>query len=309
MKIVVALGGNALLKRGQPLTQENQRTNIKQAATQIAQVIDNNSIIITHGNGPQVGLLAQQSLNQNNEQAYPLDVLDSQTEGMIGYVIEQEMNNALSTNTDVVTLLTQVVVDINDVAFLHPTKPIGAVFSEEQAKILADKYNWSIAADGEFFRRVVPSPKPQSIIELNAIRLLVDQGIIVICAGGGGIPVHINSEGKYNGVEAVIDKDHCSSLLANKIDADLLVIATDVEGIFLDWKTPDQRQCFNVTPKELSQYTFPEGSMGPKVQAACDFVTTTGKRAVIGSLGSINEIIAGTAGTQITLEGKGASFY
>jgi carbamate kinase len=309
MKIVVALGGNALLKRKQPLTQENQQINIKQAVKQIAQVVPNNTVIITHGNGPQIGLLAQQSLNENNEQAYPLDVLDSQTEGMIGYLIEQEMNNALGSSIDVVTVLTQVIVDINDTAFTHPTKPIGAVFNEQQAKLLADKYNWSIAPDGEYFRRVVPSPKPKSIVELNAIRLLVDKGMIVICAGGGGIPVHIDDNGKYRGVEAVIDKDYCSSLLADNIDADLLVIATDVDGIFLDWKTADQRQFFNVTPEELSQYTFPVGSMGPKVQAACEFVNNTGKRAVIGSLENIEAIVAGTAGTQITPTGDGATFH
>lgn len=309
MKIIVALGGNALLKRGQPLTEENQRRNIQKAVIQISRIVSNNSVIITHGNGPQIGLLAQQSLNQNNEQTYPLDILDSQTEGMIGYLIEQEMNNVLGSNKDIVTVLTQVVVDVNDPAFLHPSKPIGAVLSKEQAQQLAEKYQWKVAQDGEYFRRVVPSPKPKNILELKPIRLLIEQGIIVICAGGGGIPVHLSEDGKYDGVEAVIDKDHCSSLLAHQLDADLLVIATDVDGIYLDWNTPNQRQFFNVTPDELSQYDFPEGSMGPKVEAACDFVKRTGKRAVIGSLESIDSIVAGKAGTQITLKNNGARFH
>lgn len=309
MKIVVALGGNALLKRGQPLTEKNQRKNIQKAVIQISRIVSNNSVIITHGNGPQIGLLAQQSLNQNNEQTYPLDILDSQTEGMIGYLIEQELNNVLGSNKDIVTVLTQVVVDVNDPAFLHPSKPIGAVLNKEKAQLLAEKYKWNIAQDGEYFRRVVPSPKPKSILELNAIQLLIEKGIIVICAGGGGIPVHLSEDGKYNGVEAVIDKDHCSSLLANQLDADLLVIATDVNGIYLDWNTPSQRLLFNVTPEELSQYSFPQGSMGPKVEAVCDFVQKTGKRAVVGSLEDIDAIVAGKAGTQITLEGTGNTFH
>jgi carbamate kinase len=303
MRIVIALGGNALLQRGEPMTAENQRANIRLAAERIAIVAPGNEVVVAHGNGPQVGLLALQSAAYADSgagpAAYPLDVLGAQTEAMIGYVIEQELGNLLPFETPLATLLTMVEVDREDPAFDHPTKPIGPIYTREAAERGQREHGWAIAPDGDSYRRVVASPEPQRIFEIRPIRSLLEQGTIVICAGGGGIPTMYDDERKLHGVEAVIDKDLASALLASELSADLLVIATDVDGVYTGWGTPDQRRLGRVTVAELAELDLPAGSMGPKVEAACGFVTSTGKQAVIGSLADIAEIVAGSAGTRV----------
>jgi carbamate kinase len=299
MRIVVALGGNALLQRGQPMTAENQRANIRLAAERIAAVAPGNEIVIAHGNGPQVGLLALQSAAYTAVDPYPLDVLGAETEAMIGYVIEQELGNILPSDQTFATLLTMIEVDPGDPAFGNPTKPIGPVYEKETAEKLAAENGWSIAPDGDKFRRVVPSPRPRRIFEISPIRTLVEQGCIVVCAGGGGIPTMYGEDGKLHGAEVVIDKDLAASLLAEELDADLLVIATDVDGVYTRWGTPEQARLGSVTVEEVVEMKLPAGSMGPKVAAACEFATKTGNEAVIGSLADIDQIVAGTAGTRV----------
>ena len=299
MRIVIALGGNALLQRGQPMTAENQRANIRVAAERIAAIAPGNQLVIAHGNGPQVGLLALQDAAYTEVDPYPLDVLGAETEAMIGYVIEQELGNLLPFEQPFATLLTQIGVDPKDPAFGNPTKPIGPIYDKATAEKLAADKGWSIAPDGEHFRRVVPSPKPQRIFEIRPIRMLVDAGVIVICAGGGGIPTMYGEDGKLHGVEAVIDKDLAASLLADELDADMLVIATDVDGVYTDWGTPEQKRLGAVTVDEVVGMNLPAGSMGPKVSAACQFAAETGKEAVIGSLADIDKIVSGDAGTRV----------
>lgn len=299
MRIVIALGGNALLQRGQPMTAENQRANVRLAAERIAEVAPGNELVIAHGNGPQVGLLALQAAAYAEVAPYPLDVLGAQTEAMIGYVIEQELGNLLPFEQPFATLLTQVEVDRADPAFAHPTKPIGPIYDRETAERLAAEKGWSIAPDGDSFRRVVASPKPKRIFEIRPIRALLDQGTIVICAGGGGIPTMYDEHGKLHGVEAVIDKDLASALLAQDLQADLLVIATDVDGVYADWGTPDQRRIDDLPADALEKLDLPAGSMGPKVAAACGFARATGNDAVIGSLADIADIVGGRAGTRV----------
>ena len=299
MRIVIALGGNALLQRGQPMTAENQRANIRLAAERIAAVAPGNEIVIAHGNGPQVGLLALQSAAYTAVDPYPLDVLGAETEAMIGYVIEQELGNILPSEQPFATLLTMIEVDPGDPAFGNPTKPIGPVYDKKTAEKLAEENGWSIAPDGDKFRRVVPSPRPKRIFEIRPIRTLVEQGCIVVCAGGGGIPTMYGEDGKLHGVEVVIDKDLAASLLAEELDADLLVIATDVDGVYTGWGTPEQARLGSVTVEEVVEMKLPAGSMGPKVAAACEFATKTGNEAVIGSLADIDQIVAGTAGTRV----------
>jgi len=299
MRIVVALGGNALLQRGQPLTAENQRANVRIAAERIARVVPGNEVVVAHGNGPQVGLLALQAAAYQDVAPYPLDVLGAQTEAMIGYVIEQELGNVLPFETPIATVLTMVEVDREDPAFDRPTKPIGPVYDRETAERLVTEKGWAIAPDGDAFRRVVASPRPQRIFELRAIRQLLEHGTVVICAGGGGIPTSYDGQRRLEGIEAVIDKDLASSLLARELDADLLVIATDVDGVYDAWGTPGQRLLGHVTPEELESLALPAGSMGPKVRAACEFARETGHRAVIGSLADIAELVAGTTGTNV----------
>jgi len=299
MRIVIALGGNALLQRGQPMTADNQRANIRAAAEQIAAVAPDNEIVIAHGNGPQVGLLALQAAAYHDVAPYPLDVLGAQTEAMIGYVIEQELGNLLPADKSLATVLTMIEVDRNDPAFANPTKPIGPVYDRDTAERLKATSGWAIAPDGDRFRRVVASPKPKRIFEIRPIRTLVERGTIVICAGGGGIPTMYDEHGRLQGVEAVIDKDLASALLAEQLDADLLVIATDVDGVYTGWGTPEQTRLSGLVPDELDGLDLPAGSMGPKVQAACGFARTTGKEAVIGALTDIADIVNGTAGTRV----------
>jgi len=302
MRVVVALGGNALLKRGEPLTAENQRRNVAIATRALAPLAHDYQLVISHGNGPQVGLLSLQSAAYDEVEEYPLDILGAQTEGMIGYMIEQELGNLLPMEEPLATILTMVEVAPDDPAFDNPTKPIGPVYSEEEAKSLAEQRGWSVAPDGEHWRRVVASPEPQRIFEMRPIHWLLENGATVICAGGGGIPTVYKPDGTLEGVEVVIDKDRASALLAFELDAGLLILATDTDGVYLDWGTEQARRIERATPEQMKQYEFEEGSMGPKVEAACDFVRRSGGRAVIGSLTDMQGMVAGTAGTQFVLE-------
>src|SRR6478609_4208689 len=291
MRVVIALGGNALLRRGEAMTAENQRENVHIAALQMAKVAPGNQLVIAHGNGPQVGLLALQGAAHNPDNPYPLDVLGAETEGMIGYMIEQEMGNLLPFEVPFATLLTQVEVDANDPAFQNPTKPIGPVYSREEAEKLAKDKGWAIAPDGDKFRRVVASPRPKRIFEIRPVKWLLEKGTIVICAGGGGIPTLYGADKKLQGVEAVIDKDLCSSLLAQELESDLLVIATDVDAVYIDWGKPSQKSIARAHPDALEAMNFAAGSMGPKVQAACEFARASGKTAAIGALADIEAIV------------------
>ncbi len=302
MRVVVALGGNALLQRGQPLTAENQRRNVAIAAEALAPLAHDYQLVVSHGNGPQVGLLSLQSAAYEEVEEYPLDILGAQTEGMIGYIIEQELGNLLPMEEPLATILTMVEVDPEDPAFNNPTKPIGPVYSEQEAKALAEQRGWSIARDGEYWRRVVASPEPQRIFEMRPIHWLLENGATVICAGGGGIPTVYKPDGTLEGVEVVIDKDRASALLAFELDAGLLILATNTDGVYLDWGTEDARRIERTTPEQMEQHEFEEGSMGPKVEAACDFVRRSGGRAVIGALSDMQGMVAGTAGTQFILE-------
>jgi carbamate kinase len=303
MRIVVALGGNALLKRGEPMTADVQRANVRTAARALAPVAQQHELVLAHGNGPQVGLLSLQASAYKQVEAYPLDVLGAQTEGMIGYMIEQELGNLLPFEVPFATILTMVEVDPSDPAFQDPTKFVGPVYEQAEADRLAEAKGWVFKQDGDKWRRVVASPLPKRIFELRPVKWLLEKGVVVICAGGGGIPTMYLPDGTRTlvGVEAVIDKDLASELLARELAADLLVIATDVDGVYLDWGTPSQRLIDWTTPAELAAHPFPAGSMGPKVQAAIQFVEQTGKRCAIGSLEDIEQIVAGTAGTNIAL--------
>jgi len=305
MRVVVALGGNALLRRGQELNAENQRGNIRVAAQALAAVHAEHELVIAHGNGPQVGLLALMDAAYSAVEPFPLDVLGAETVGMIGYMIEQELGNIIPEEDHIVTILTQISVDPADPAFEHPSKPVGPVYEKEEAERLQREKGWSIAPDGEYFRRVVPSPLPRRIIEIDAIRMLVDHGIVVICAGGGGIPTAYDAEGKLYGVEAVIDKDLASGLLARDLGADMLVMLTDVVNLFVDFGTPGQRAVRRAHPDALEAFAFAAGSMGPKVEAACAFTRATGKRAAIGQLADLGDILRGAAGTSIALDAAG----
>jgi carbamate kinase len=301
MRVLVALGGNALLKRGEPMTADAQRTNVRVAARALAPVAERHQLVLSHGNGPQVGLLALQAAAYEDVEAYPLDVLGAQTEGMIGYMIEQELGNLLPAEVPFATILTMVEVDGTDPAFADPTKFVGPVYDAAHAQALAAEKGWIFKHDGDALRRVVPSPAPKRIFEIRPIRWLLDQGTVVICAGGGGVPTTwVPGQGRtLGGVEAVIDKDFASELLAREVEADLFVMATDVDGVYSGWGTPGQRHLDQVTPAELRAMEFPAGSMGPKVEAAARFVEATGKRAAIGSLEDIEKIVDGAAGTNV----------
>jgi carbamate kinase len=301
MRILVALGGNALLKRGEPMTAEAQRTNVQVAAASLAPVAGAHELVISHGNGPQVGLLALQSAAYTEVDAYPLDVLGAQTEGMIGYLIEQELGNLLPADSPLATMLTMIEVSSDDPAFDDPTKFVGPIYSDEAAATLATEKGWVFKRDGETMRRVVASPVPQRIFELQPIRWLLEHGTVVICAGGGGIPTTWvpGRERRLTGIEAVIDKDFASELLARDLDVDLFVMATDVDAVYEAWGTPEQRKIDDVTPDELRAMSFAAGSMGPKVAAAAQFVERTGRRAAIGALDEIEDIVEGRAGTNV----------
>jgi carbamate kinase len=305
VKLVVAIGGNALLRRSQAPSAATQLDNVRRACVQLARVAAAHDMVLTHGNGPQVGLLALQSAayaaTHRAVGRTPLDVLDAESEGMLGYLLEQELANLLPPTRAVVTLLTRVEVDALDPAFAQPTKPIGAMLTREQADAVAAAGQGAVGPDGDGWRRLVASPRPQRVPALAAIGWLLARGALVIAGGGGGIPVVRKTDGTgLQGIEAVIDKDACSALIATELRADCLLIATDVDAVYLDWGQPTQRAVGRTTPGELMQSRFASGSMAPKVSAACSFVRTTGQRAAIGSLDQIEAMLAGTAGTQIT---------
>ncbi|MFM1815550.1 MAG: carbamate kinase [Pseudomonadota bacterium] len=298
MRIVLALGGNALLKRGEPLTEANQRANVRRAVEALAPLCsDSNEVFITHGNGPQVGLLALQSASGPAGSQQPLDVLSAETEGMLGYLIEQELRNTLPSQKEVASVLSQIVVDPKDPAFDDPTKPIGPIYAKDEARRLVSERDWSIVKDGASWRRAVSSPRPLEILGLGVLSLLASRGVIVICVGGGGIPVARADDGRLHGVEAVIDKDHASALLAREVNADCLLLLTDVDSVYLGWRTAIAQSVASAGPNDLDPTEFEPGSMRPKIEAALEFVRRTGKRAAIGRLEDAGALLKGTAGT------------
>ncbi len=299
MLVVIALGGNALLRRGEPMDVATQRANIRVAVEAIAAVAADHDVVVTHGNGPQVGLLALEAEAYEGVDPYPLDVLGAESEGMIGYLLDQALVNELG-GARVATLLTQVVVDAEDPAFERPTKPIGPVFDPETARRMAAARGWTLAPDGAGQRRVVPSPEPCSIVELSTIRLLVEAGVLVVCVGGGGIPVLLDDHGCLRGVEAVIDKDRAGALLARDLEADALLLLTDVAAVEAGRGTPDSRQLGAVSSAELRELDLDPGSMGPKVEAACRFAEASGGFAGIGALADAAAILRGERGTRIS---------
>ena len=302
MRVVVALGGNALLKRGEPMTIASQRKNIEDACRALAPVALEHELVISHGNGPQVGLLALQAASYADSSAsYPFDVLGAQTEGMIGYLIEQELGNLLPFEKPLATVLTMTEVDPADPAFADPSKFVGPVYTEREARERAAVGGWVVKPDGDAWRRVVPSPLPQRIFELRPIEWLLEQGCVVICAGGGGIPT-MYEPGTRNlvGVKAVIDKDWTSAVLGRDLHADALVLATDADAVYLNWGTPEARAIKAANPQALGSLDFPAGSMGPKVAAAMDFATRTGKDATIGALTDLQGLLTGRSGTRVS---------
>jgi carbamate kinase len=310
VRVVVALGGNALLRRGEPLTAENQRANARLACKALAPIALEHELVVSHGNGPQVGLLALLGSAYTEVDPYPLDMLGAQTEGMIGYLIQQELGNELPQEKRLASLLTLIEVDRDDPAFDDPTKPIGPIYSQEDSERLAREKDWMFKPDGDSYRRVVPSPTPQRIFGLEPLEWLLDQGCVVICAGGGGIPVMYTDEPapagrQLVGVEAVIDKDLASALLARDLHADALAIVTDVEAVYDEWGKPEQRAIRRATPEALGDAEFAAGSMGPKVKAACSFVEETSGLAVIGSIVDTPALLRGEAGTVVTRDADG----
>ncbi len=298
MRIVVALGGNALLKRSERLTEANQRANVRRAVEALAPLCsDSNEVFITHGNGPQVGLLALQSAAGPADNQQPLDVLSAETEGMLGYLIEQELRNALPSGREVASVLSQLIVDPKDPAFANPSKPIGPIYEESEAQHLASERGWAIVKDGNAWRRGVASPRPLAILGLGVLSLLASRGVIVICVGGGGIPVARADDGRLYGIEAVIDKDHASALLAREVNADCLLLLTDVDSVYLGWRTPRALSVASAGPNDLDPAEFEVGSMRPKVEAAIEFARRTGKRAAIGRLEDAAKLLLGTVGT------------
>lgn len=302
----MALGGNALLRRGEPLTPGVQRENIRRAVRALAPIAEEHELVVTHGNGPQVGLLALQAAAFRRAspraatEPTPLDVLGAESEGMIGYVIEQELGNVLPVEKPLATILTMVEVDPEDPAWNDPSKPIGPVYDEAEARALASEHGWSIAPDGPYWRRVVPSPRPTRIFEIRPIRWLLERGTVVICAGGGGIPTVYRPDRTLTGAQVVIDKDRASALLAKEVDADVLVLATDVDGVFAEWGTPNQRLLGRTKAGTLMSMSLPSGSMGSKVEAACDFASSTGRPAVIGCLDAVDRLVALETGTIVS---------
>ncbi|MGZ8476216.1 MAG: carbamate kinase [Candidatus Limnocylindria bacterium] len=310
MRVVVALGGNALLRRGQDLTAENQRENARAACRHLAPVAAEHQLVISHGNGPQVGLLALQASAYTAVEGYPLDVLGAQTEGMIGYVLQQELGNEMPFEKRIATLLTQIEVDPDDPAFNDPTKPIGPLYTDEEASALAAEKGWEFKRDGTSMRRVVASPEPRRIFGVQPIEWMLQNDCVVICAGGGGIPVMYADEPvpagrRLVGVEAVIDKDLASALLAAELGADVLAIVTDVDAVYTGWGTPEQQAIRRASPDALAASEFAAGSMGPKVRAACRFVEQTGGMAAIGSIADAAGLVRAAAGTVVAPDAAG----
>lgn len=296
-RIVVALGGNALLRRGEPAEAETQRHNVAAAVSALAALADEHELVITHGNGPQVGLLALEADAYKAVTPYPLDILGAESQGMIGYLLVQPLCGL--TERPVVCVLTQVLVDAEDPAFARPTKPIGPIYDEAEARSLAAAHGWKVAPDGASFRRVVASPEPRAIVELESIQRLIAGGAVVVCAGGGGIPV-VRRGNRLYGIEAVIDKDLTAALLAESVGAAKLVMLTDVPFVERGWGSPDALPIEHATPAELRRLSFASGSMGPKVDAACRFVERTGGVAAIGALAELAAVTRGEAGTMIS---------
>ena len=291
------------------MTAHAQRENVRKACQVIAPIAEGNEIVVSHGNGPQVGLLALQQAAYTGVEPYPLDMLGAETEGMIGYVIEQELGNLLPPERPFATILSMTEVDPADPAFLHPTKPIGPVYAKEEAGRIAAEKGWTFAPDGDSWRRVVPSPKPKRIFETRPVKWLLEKGTVVIFAGGGGIPTMFLEGGRLVGVEAVIDKDLASALLAREIQADAFVMATDADAVYTGWGTKEAKAIRRAHPAELRKLSFPAGSMGPKVEGACDFAERTGKLAAIGALEDIARILDGKAGTTVTTSFSGIDWY
>jgi len=304
VRIVVALGGNALLQRGQKPDAEVQEANVDRAVTALAPLAEHHQLVLTHGNGPQVGVLALQSASDPNlSTPYPFDVLGAQTQGMIGYWLLQSMQNHLP-NRQVAAIINQTLVEAADPAFADPTKFVGEVYTQEDATRLAAERGWVVKPDGSGWRRVVGSPRPQRVVETRLIRLLLESGAVVVCAGGGGVPVIRDEAGQLRGVEAVVDKDLTSAVLAEALDADLLLVLTDVPAVMEAYGTPEQRPVLRATPAGLRALNPPAGSMGPKVDAVCRFVELTGGTAAIGSLDDAPAILRGEAGTIVTPSGR-----
>jgi carbamate kinase len=300
MRIVVALGGNALLARGEKPDAATQRANAVRAVNALAPIAEEHELVLTHGNGPQVGLLALESAaDPDLEVPYPFDVLGAQTQGMIGYWLLQALQNALP-GRQVAAVIDQTLVSAADPAFDDPTKFVGAVYDEAKAKGFAAERGWTVKQDGQYWRRVVPSPQPERVVETRVIRLLLGSGAVVVCAGGGGVPVVRDEDGKLRGVEAVIDKDLATAKLAEALEADALLLLTDVAAVMRDFGTPEAAPITRATPAALRREQFPAGSMGPKVEAVCRFVEITGDLAAIGALEDATEILAGKAGTVVT---------
>ncbi|WP_327087911.1 carbamate kinase [Nonomuraea sp. NBC_01738] len=298
MRIVVALGGNALARRGEPMTADRLRANVRASCGSLADLAREQELVITHGNGPQVGLLALQNLAYRDVAAYPLDILGAETQGMIGYVIQQELFNALNGERQVAAILTTTEVDEADPAFEHPTKLIGPQYSAQDAAEAAAEYRWTIARDGSAFRRVVPSPNPLRVMQAPLIRSLLENGQLVVCVGGGGVPVKTDSKGRQAGVQAVVDKDLASAALAADLEADLLIMLTDAAYVSENWGTPAQRDILTASPKAIAELPFEEGSMKPKIDAAVRFAEAGG-RALIGPLDRLDDLLARRIGTEI----------
>lgn len=308
MRIVVALGGNALARRGEPMTAEFLRTNVRSTCEALAQLARESEMVITHGNGPQVGLLALQNLAYQDVAAYPLDILGAETQGMIGYVVQQELSNALGGDREVVGVITTTVVDEADPAFDRPTKLIGPQYSAHDAAEAAAAYRWTIAKDGQAFRRVVPSPEPVAIVQAPLVGRLLEAGSLVVCVGGGGVPVRVDSRGRHVGVQAVVDKDLASATLAAEIGADTLIMLTDGDYVTEGWGTPEARDILTASADAISELTFAEGSMQPKVDAAVR-VARAGGRALIGPLDRLDDLLARTIGTEIRPDVVGGIVY
>ncbi len=309
MKIVVALGGNALARRGEVANAENLRKNVRKSMSALAPVAMEHQLVLTHGNGPQVGLLALQNLAYTEVAAYPLDILGAETQGMLGYVVGQELMNAIQMRKEMATILTTTVVSADDPAFLNPEKFVGPVYEKDEADRLAAEHGWEVREDGKWWRRVVPSPEPQHIRQSGTISTLMDLGLIVLCVGGGGVPVVVDEATRtMTGIEAVIDKDLASAVLACDIKADRLLMLTDADAVYLDWGAPTQRAIKTVSPDELAQFPFAAGSMGPKVNAANRFAESGHGDVVIGALSDVEQILAGKAGTRI-FPGAELTFY
>lgn len=304
MRIVAALGGNALLERGEPPDSGIQLHHVRAAVEALAPLARGNELVITHGNGPQVGLLALESAaDRSLSVPYPFDVLGAETQGMIGYWILQALQNTLP-GREAAALITQTLVSVADPAFAEPTKFVGPVYEEAEARRRAAAAAWTVRPDGPYWRRVVPSPAPLRIVEIGLVRQLFDAGVVVVCAGGGGVPVIRNDQGELQGVEAVVDKDATAALLAEALDADALLLLTDVAAVEVGHGTPDARPIAGTTPAFLRAQSFPSGSMGPKVAAVCRFVELTGRFGAIGALADAGALLAGRAGTLVSPSGR-----